>query len=56
MSISRRVLVMGEKGNEPPHDKTNKMTCVPSEDSDQHGHLRCPHEENWAHNCLFSAQ
>ena len=32
---------------EPPHDKTNKMACVPSEDSDQPGHppslisLRC---------------
>ena len=24
--------------NEPPHDKTNKMACVPSEDSDQPGH------------------
>ena len=24
---------------EPPHDKTNKMTCAPSEDSDQSGHL-----------------
>ena len=23
---------------EPPHDKTNKMACVPSEDSDQPGH------------------
>ena len=23
---------------EPPHDKTNKMACAPSEDSDQHGH------------------
>ena len=23
---------------EPAHDKTNKMTCVPSEDSDQPGH------------------
>ena len=40
--------------NEPPHDKTNKMICVPSEDSDQPGHppslislsLRCPHEES----------
>ena len=21
---------------EPEHDKTNKMTCAPSEDSDQH--------------------
>ena len=24
--------------NELPHDKTNKMTCAPSEDSDQPGH------------------
>ena len=24
--------------NEPPHDKTNKLTCAPSEDSDQPGH------------------
>ena len=23
---------------EPAHDKTNKMTCAPSEDSDQPGH------------------
>ena len=23
---------------EPPHDKTNKMPCAPSEDSDQPGH------------------
>ena len=23
---------------EPPHDKTNKMACEPSEDSDQPGH------------------
>ena len=23
---------------EPVHDKSNKMTCAPSEDSDQHGH------------------
>ena len=23
---------------EPPHDKTNKLTCAPSEDSDQPGH------------------
>ena len=22
----------------PPHDKTNKMACAPSEDSDQPGH------------------
>ena len=25
--------------NEPPHDKTNKMACAPSEDSDQPGNL-----------------
>ena len=24
---------------EPPHDKTNKMACAPSEDLDQPGHL-----------------
>ena len=28
------------KLNEPPHDETNTITCVPSEeDSDQPGHL-----------------
>ena len=26
---------------EPPHDKTNKMACAPSEDSDQPGHSPC---------------
>ena len=37
---------------EPQHDKTNKMTCEPSEDSDQPGQphsqisLRGPAEEN----------
>ena len=43
-----------EEIDEPPHDKTNKMTCAPSEDrsawvsaqSDQS--LRCLHEETWA--------
>ena len=24
--------------SEPQHDKSNKMTCAPSEDLDQHGH------------------
>ena len=24
---------------EPPHDKTSKVACAPSEDSDQPGHL-----------------
>ena len=27
-----------ERHFEPPHDKTNKMSCVPSADSDQPGH------------------
>ena len=27
-----------EKVFEPQHDKTNKMACAPSEDSDQPGH------------------
>ena len=31
-----RIIV--EKKNEPPHDKTNKMVCAPSKDSDQSGH------------------
>ena len=25
---------------EPPHDKTNKLTCAPSENSDQPRHMR----------------
>ena len=28
-----------KKHFEPPHNKTNKITFVPSEDSDQPGHL-----------------
>ena len=28
---------VGNAEYEPPHDKTNKMVCVPSEDSDQPG-------------------
>ena len=30
---------------EPAHDKTYKMVCAPSEDSDQS--LRCRHEESF---------
>ena len=57
------------KGNliyqvEPAHDKTNKMTCAPSEDSDQPGHLpslirqilRCLHEGFWVLSFPKSAQ
>ena len=29
---------VGYKQNGPQHDKTNKMICAPSEDSDQPGH------------------
>ena len=39
---------MLQKGdiNELTHDKTNKMTCAPNEDSYQSDQsLRCPHEE-----------
>ena len=41
-----------QKTTESPRDKTNKMACAPSKDSDQPGHppslisLRCPHEES----------
>ena len=39
--------------NEPQHDKTNKIACAPSEDSDQRGHppsltsLRYPYDETF---------
>ena len=44
-------LIISKLKNEPQHDKSNKMTCAPSEDSDQPGHppnlIRVfPHEEN----------
>ena len=32
-------LICFNKPFEPPHDKTNEMACVPSEDSDQPVHL-----------------
>ena len=31
-------IVQNKNTSEPPHDKTNKMVCAPSEDSDQPGH------------------
>ena len=39
-SVSTKTLKLGHRNNtnEPRHDKTNKMACVPSEDSDQPGH------------------
>ena len=49
--------------NEPPHVKTSKMTCVPSEDSDQPGHPQslirvfAVHvKKHWTLNYLLSAQ
>ena len=44
---------------EPPHDKTNKMACAPSKDSDQPGHSPClislcsRHEKTWVLSHLF---
>ena len=32
---------------EPPRDKTNKMACAPSEDSDQPGHPLSLNQESW---------
>ena len=48
---------------EPPHDKTSKMACVPSEDSDQPGHwprliriFAVRMKKHWALNYLLRAQ
>ena len=38
LQVHLRGLVRRVRDNEPPHDKTNKMACAPSEDSDQAGH------------------
>ena len=40
---------------EPPHDKTNKMICAPSEDSDQSGHpdAQADLSLRWAHVILL---
>ena len=49
--------------HEPQHDKTNKMTCAPSEDSDQPGHppslirvLAVRMEKAWVLSYPLSAQ
>ena len=38
-----QIVIFVKKANkniaELPHDKTNKMVCAPSEDSDKPGHL-----------------
>ena len=40
-SLRKESTLFKKKTNEPSHDKTNKMACVPSEDSDQRGHPLC---------------
>ena len=47
---------------EPPHDKTNNMVCVPSEDSDQPGHppslfrvFAAHMKKHWVLSCPLSA-
>ena len=50
-AASREVFYSNSYINEPPHDKTNKMTVCPAK-SDQPGHppslisFRCSHEES----------
>ena len=34
----KQLISLISSSNETPHDKTNKMSCTPSEDSDQPGH------------------
>ena len=48
---------------EPPHDKTNKMACAPSKDSDQPGHppslisvFAVRMKKAWVHSYPLSAQ
>ena len=45
------VAVSDSKTNEPPHDKTNKVTCASSKDSDQPGHPSLC----WAHRSFCHA-
>ena len=39
-SPDRALRQVSKLENEPEHDKTNKMTCVPSKGLDQRGHQR----------------
>ena len=38
MVVTLKSVLLPFERFEPPHDKTNKMACAPSEDSDQPGH------------------
>ena len=60
---SKKVLTEWQAWNELPHDKTNRLTCVPNEDSDQTGRLPslirvfADHmKKHWALNYLLSVQ
>ena len=66
-NFSRQCIGSGVEGlilyeaYELPHDKTNKMTCAPSEDSDQPGHppslirvFAVRMKKHWALNYLLS--
>ena len=60
---SKKVLTEWQAWNELPHDKTNRLTCAPSKDSDQPGHLPslirvfADHmKKHWTLNYLLSVQ
>ena len=36
---NNNILISFQQNFDPPHDKTNKVACVPCKDSDQPGHL-----------------
>ena len=38
--------ILDQPYNEPPHKKTNKMACAPSELAQSDQSLGCPHEES----------
>ena len=53
----KKLVSIPAKPFEPPHDKTNKMACAPSEDSVQSDQsLRCLHEESLGLSYPLSAQ
>ena len=43
---SENLIILLTQTYEPQHDKTNKMTCAPSKDSESDQCLHCLHEEN----------
>ena len=47
---------LGKRINEPPHDKTNKMTCVSSKDRPVWSVFAARMKKHWALNYLLRAQ